>query len=95
VTQHQPDKAIPYLETAIRAKPNLWLIHQQLGKAYLLQKNYPKSEAELKKALAIDLDGTAHYQLGVLYRAEGKSDAAAVEFEAARKIKVERLDVAQ
>jgi tetratricopeptide (TPR) repeat protein len=95
VTQHQPDKAIPYLETAIRAKPNLWLIHQQLGKAYLLQKNYPKAEAELKKALAIDLDGTAHYQLGVLYRAEGKSDAAAVEFEAARKIKVERLDVAQ
>jgi len=95
VTQHQPDKAIPYLETALRAKPNLWLIHQQLGKAYLLQKDYPRAEAELKKALAIDLDGTAHYQLGVLYRAEGKSDAAAIEFETARKIKVERLDVAQ
>jgi tetratricopeptide (TPR) repeat protein len=95
VTQHQPDKAIPYLETALRAKPNLWLIHQQLGKAYVLQKNYPRAEVELRKALAIDLDGTAHYQLGLLYRAEGKSDAADKEFEAARKIKVERLDVAQ
>ena len=95
VAQHQPDKAIPYLETALRAKPDLWLIHQQLGKAYLLQKNYPKAEAELQKALRIDLDGTAHYQLGLLYRAEGKSSAAAEEFETARKIKVERLDVAQ
>ena len=95
VAQHQPDKAIPYLETALRAKPDLWLIHQQLGKAYLLQKNYPKAEAELQKALRIDLDGTAHYQLGLLYRAEGKSSAAAEEFELARKIKVERLDVAQ
>jgi tetratricopeptide (TPR) repeat protein len=95
VAQHQPDKAIPYLETALRAKPDLWLIHQQLGKAYLLQKNYPKAEAELQKALRIDLDGTAHYQLGLLYRAEGKSSAAADEFEVARKIKVERLDVAQ
>jgi tetratricopeptide (TPR) repeat protein len=95
VTQHQPDEAIPYLETALRAKPNLWLIHQQLGKAYVLQKNYPRAEAELQKARAIDLDGTAHYQLGLLYRAEGKTDAAAKEFEAARKIKVERLDIAQ
>jgi tetratricopeptide (TPR) repeat protein len=95
VTQHQPDKAIPYLETALRARPNLWLIHQQLGKAYFLQKNYPRAEAELRKALAIDLDGTAHYQLGVLYRAEGRVDAAAAEFEAALKIKVDRLDVAQ
>jgi tetratricopeptide (TPR) repeat protein len=95
VTQHKPDKAIPYLETALRAKPNLWLIHQQLGKAYFLQKNYPMAEVELRKALAIDLDGTAHYQLGLLYRTEGKSDAAAKEFETARKIKVERLDVAQ
>jgi Tfp pilus assembly protein PilF len=60
-----------------------------------LQKNYPRAEAELRKALAIDLDGTAHYQLGVLYRAEGRVDAAAAEFEAARKIKVDRLDVAQ
>jgi tetratricopeptide (TPR) repeat protein len=95
VTQHQPDKAIPYLETALRAKPNLWLIHQQLGKAYLLQKNYPRAEAELRKALIIDLDGTAHYQLGLLYRAEGKNDAAAEEFEAVRKIKIERLDDAR
>jgi tetratricopeptide (TPR) repeat protein len=91
VTYHQPDEAIPYLKAALNAKPSLWLIHQQLGRAYLLQKNYPKAEAELQKALVMDLDGTAHYQLGLLYRAEGKSDAAAEEFEAARKIKVERL----
>jgi tetratricopeptide (TPR) repeat protein len=94
VTQHQPDQAIPYLETALRAKPDLWLIHQQLGKAYLLQKDYPKAEAELKKALPNDLNGTAHYQLGLVYRVEGKEEAAGDEFEAARRIKAERLDEA-
>ena len=94
VTQHQPDQAIPYLQTALRVKPDLWLIHQQLGRAYLLQKDYPKAEAELRKALPNDLDGTAHYQLGLVYRAESKEEAAGEEFEAARRIKAERLDEA-
>jgi tetratricopeptide (TPR) repeat protein len=94
VTQHQPDQAIPYLETALRAKPDLLLIHLQLGRAYLLQKDYSKAEAELRKAIANDLNGAAHYQLGLVYRAEGKDSAAAAQFEAARKIKAERLDEA-
>jgi tetratricopeptide (TPR) repeat protein len=95
VTYHKPDEAIPYLIAALHAKPDLWLIHQQLGEAYFLQKDYPKAEAELQRALAIDLDGTAHYQLALLYRAEGKSNAAAEQFEATRKIKADRLDEAR
>ena len=95
VERHQPEKAIPYLETALRAKPDLWLIYQQLGRAYLMEKNYRQAEAELKKALGRDPEGMAHYQLGVVYRAEGRSSEAAAQFEATRKIKAERLDEAE
>jgi tetratricopeptide (TPR) repeat protein len=95
VERHQPEKAIPYLETALRAKPDLWLIYQQLGRAYLMEKNYRQAEAELKKALGRDPEGMAHYQLGVVYRAEGRSSEAATQFEATRKIKAERLDEAE
>jgi Tfp pilus assembly protein PilF len=95
VEGHQPEKAIPYLETALRAKPDLWLIYQQLGRAYLMEKNYRQAEAELKKALGRDPEGMAHYQLGVVYRAEGRNSEAAAQFEATRKIKAERLGEAE
>ncbi len=95
VERHEPEKAIPYLETALRAKPDLWLIYQQLGRAYLMEKNYRQAEAELKKALGRDPEGMAHYQLGVVYRAEGRSSEAETQFEATRKIKAERLGEAE
>jgi len=60
-----------------------------------MEKNYRQAEAELKKALGRDPEGMAHYQLGVVYRAEGRSSEAAAQFEATRKIKAERLDEAE
>ena len=92
VADHEPGKAVPYLETALRLSPDAGFIHEQLGSAYLQQKDYPKAEAELKKAVQDDPYGSAHYQLALVYRAEGRRTEAAAEFETVRKIKEDRLD---
>lgn len=92
VADHEPVKAVPYLETALRLRPDAGFIHEQLGSAYLQQKDYRKAEVELKKAVADDPYGSAHYQLALVYRAEGRGTDAAAEFETVRKIKEDRLD---
>ncbi len=92
VAEHEPGKAIPYLETALRLTPDAGFIHEQLGSAYLQQNDYPKAEAELKKAVEDDPYGSAHYELALVYRAEGRRTEAAAEFEMVRKIKEDRLN---
>jgi tetratricopeptide (TPR) repeat protein len=92
VAEHEPGKAVPYLEAALRLSPDAGFIHEQLGSAYLQQKDYPRAEAELKKAVADDPYGSAHYQLALAYRAEGRRTEAAAEFETVRRIKEDRLD---
>ncbi|MBV8277420.1 MAG: tetratricopeptide repeat protein, partial [Verrucomicrobia bacterium] len=72
--------------------PDTGFIHEQLGSAYLQQQDYPKAEAELKKAVKDDPYGSAHYQLALVYRAEGRRAEAAAEFETVRNIKEDRLD---
>ena len=92
VAEHEPEKAVSYLETALRLSPDAGFIHEQLGSAYLQQKDYPKAETELKKAVKDDPYGSAHYQLALVYRAEGRRTEAAAEFETVKKIKEDRLD---
>ena len=92
VVQNQPEKAIPYLETALRIDPSLLLVHQQLGKAYAMEKNYSKAEEELRKAAVNDVDGSAHYQLWVIYRAQGRSEEASKAIAECRKIRTGRLE---
>jgi tetratricopeptide (TPR) repeat protein len=88
----EPAKAIPYLEAALRSDPSLALIHRQLGKAYLTQKNLPRAEAELKQAIKTDTDGSALYQLGMVYRAQGRTEEAAKVIAASQKIRAAHLD---
>lgn len=92
VEQHEPLKAIPYLQKALRLEPDLWLIHKQLGTAYMIEKNYPMAQSQFLKALNHDPDGAVHYQLALVYRAEGRRNDAAKEFEAARMIKEKHPD---
>jgi tetratricopeptide (TPR) repeat protein len=84
--------AIPHLELAIRSKPDLWPAYQQLGQAYATQKNYARAEEFLRRGLAHDHDGGAHYQLAQVLRAEGKTAEAAKLFAQVRAIKTERSD---
>jgi tetratricopeptide (TPR) repeat protein len=65
-----------------------------LGKAYANEKEYVKSEEVLRRALAHDSDGSAHYQFGVVLRAEGKTAQALQAFAQVRAIKEEKDGVA-
>jgi tetratricopeptide (TPR) repeat protein len=91
LAQDQTPAAVQYLTKAISLQPDLWTAHQQLGKAYYQQKNYDAARKELTLALNDDLEGVAHYQLGLVYKALGQPDSATREFASSRKIKSDRL----
>ncbi len=90
IAKDRTAEAIPHLELAIRSKPDLWPAYQQLGHAYATEKNYGRAEEILRRVLAHDHDGGAHYQLAQVLRAEGKTAEAAKLFAQVRAIKTER-----
>ena len=93
IAKDRAAEAIPYLESAIRSKPDLWPAYQKLGQAYATQKNYARAEEILRRDLEHDPDGGAHYQLARVLRAEGKTTEAAKVFAQVRAIKIERSAV--
>lgn len=92
VAQGHAAEAIPYLEAAIHGKPDLWPTYQKLSRAYALEKSYERAEEVLQPALAHDQDGTTHYQLGLVLRAEGKTAQAAQVFAQVHSIKT-KMDI--
>ena len=66
-------KGIACLKKALFIEPDLWEAHRDLGEAYYNQKDFTTAAAELQKAINHDPDGSAHYQLGLVYRALGRS----------------------
>jgi tetratricopeptide (TPR) repeat protein len=84
-------KAIPYLERAVKEDPKLQSAHQELGRAYYAQKQYTKAIVQLQDAAQHDLDGSVHFQLGLIYRATGQGAKAGEEFEISRKLKLDSL----
>jgi tetratricopeptide (TPR) repeat protein len=93
VAQERAAEAIPHLESAIRNMPDLWPAYRELGKAYAIEKNYARAEEVLKRALAHDQSGSVHYQLGMVFRAEGKATQASQVFAQVRAIKNEKMAV--
>jgi len=91
VAEERAAEAIPHLQSAIHSKPDLWPAYAQLGRAYAIEKNYVRAEEALKGALAHDHDATAHYQLALVLRAEGKTAQATQVFAEVRAIKAEKM----
>ena len=91
VAQGRATEAIPHLQSAIRIMPDLWPAYLQLGRAYAAEKNYIRAEEMLKRALAHDRDGSTHYHLALVLRAEGKTAQAAQVFAQVKAIKSERM----
>ena len=89
VEEQRPEDAAVYLEKALTLDPSLMVAHKELGQAYYQEQNYTKAIPELKLALADDPEGTAHYQLGLTYKAMGRAEDAKREFDASRHIKAE------
>jgi tetratricopeptide (TPR) repeat protein len=93
VAQGHAEEAIPHLQSAIRGMPDLWPAYLQLGRAYAIEKNYARAEEMLNRALVHAPDGSAHFQLGLVLRAEGKTAQAAQAFAQVKAIKNEKMAV--
>jgi tetratricopeptide (TPR) repeat protein len=91
IEREDPRKGIAYLKKAVGMEPNLWAAHRDLGQAYAMQKDFELAEVELQKAIDHDRDGSTHYQLGMVYRALGRPDAAKRVFARSREIKADQL----
>jgi tetratricopeptide (TPR) repeat protein len=78
--EHQPEKALPYLNSALAADVGNSDIHRDLGTAYSELGDYRKAEEELKIAVAADHDGSVHYKLARAYQALGQKENASREF---------------
>lgn len=85
--QHQPAKAIEFLQRAADLAPDNPTIHEELSHVYIAQHDFPKAQAELERAIALAPNvASLHYQLGQLYRKEGQTDRAQKEFEMTSKL---------
>lgn len=78
--EHEPEKALPYLQQAVAAYPQNPDIHRDLGTAYAQLKDFAKAAAEYKIGLSNDEDGSVHYKLAKVYQALGQRDNADREF---------------
>lgn len=85
--QHQPEKAIPYLNRAVELAPDNPTIHEELSHIYLSQSDLSKAQAELEKAIALAPNvSSLHYQLGQLYRKQGLTSRAEEQFALTAKL---------
>ena len=78
--EHQPEKAILYLNRALAIDAGDPDLHRDMGTGYTELHNYRKAEAEFKTALIGDHDGSVHYKLGRVYQALGEKEKADREF---------------
>jgi tetratricopeptide (TPR) repeat protein len=76
VNLDQPDKAIPYLETAARLDPLFLPAQAALGHALLLAGRAADAIPHLQAALPSDEDATVHFQLLRAYQLTGQTALA-------------------
>ncbi len=72
----QIDKAIPLLESAVRAQPGDLPSRASLGMAYARSGRLDRALEHLKAAQPIDTDGRVHFQLARAYQAAGQAELA-------------------
>jgi tetratricopeptide (TPR) repeat protein len=85
--ENQPEKALPYLEQAVAAFPELELAHEQLGRVYSALNRLPEAQEELEKAASLEPEAAnVHLMLGQVYRKRGMADKAKIEFQKAQKL---------
>ena len=78
------EEAIPLLERALAAQPEMPVANLQYGLAQSRLKNFDKAIGPLRKAVTLQPDnGMGHYELGLALFETGDWKAAAPEFEAA------------
>ena len=76
VRRHRFQEAIPYLRKRIKQGPELLIAHADLGKSLAGVGAVDEAIAELTRAEEADRYGDIHYQLFLLYKAQGKTELA-------------------
>ena len=76
VSDEQVDKALPYLEAAVRLDPKLLPARASLGLTYARAGKPAEAIPNLLAALETDEDGSLHYQLARAYQATGDAETA-------------------
>jgi tetratricopeptide (TPR) repeat protein len=72
----QPEKSLPYLQSALRERPDMQAADASLGMALALINRPADAIPHLEKALALDEDGSLHYQLARAFQAQGNTRRA-------------------
>ena len=89
----QPEKALPYLEAALRGRPKMLPAHAALGMALALLDRNSEAIPHLQQALSLDDDGSLHYNLARAYRAAGNAQGAQQMMEQYQQIKQRNAQV--
>jgi tetratricopeptide (TPR) repeat protein len=96
VAQQEYEKAEPYLEGALQARPDLLpRVHALRGLVFAMAGRPKEAIRELTQGLASDEDGSVHYQLARLYQEAGDTKAAAAAFEKSKQIRARHDTLAQ
>jgi tetratricopeptide (TPR) repeat protein len=82
----QPEKALAWLEAAVSSDPKLLPARASLGLAYMRLGKNPQAIPHLVSALAIDDDGSLHYQLGLAYQRTGDAEKSKQVMDKYREI---------
>ena len=85
--EEQAENAIPWLEKAVKAEPQSLSAHASLARAYARAGRAADAIPHFKAALAVDDDGSLHFQLAKAYQATGHAnlaEAALRQFEEIR-----------
>jgi predicted Zn-dependent protease len=82
----QPEKAVPYLETALHADSKMLPAHASLGLALSKLDRGNDAIPHLEKALALDDDGSLHYALARAYQQAGNAQRSRELMEAYQRI---------
>jgi predicted Zn-dependent protease len=88
----QPDQAVPYLETALRANSKMLPAHASLGLALAKLDRGGDAIPHLEKALALDDDGSLHYTLARAYQQAGNSQHSRELMEEYQRIQKRNLE---
>jgi tetratricopeptide (TPR) repeat protein len=82
----EPRKAIPYLERTLQSDPQFLRARAALGNALLVLGSFEQAIPHLRAALAMDEDGSVHYQLARAYQGAGQEELAKRTIEQYRHI---------
>ena len=74
--KQQAERALPFLENAVKLSPELTGAHSALGRAYMSLGEAAKAIPHLKAGLSSDEDGSLHFQLAQAYQRTGQKELA-------------------